>query len=116
MRNKFSNRLFASLDMLTCGCLVIGSGPGGAVTASVLAEAGHDVLVVEEGEDQAGRFLPYSLDEMDNLCRYGGISVSWGNPKISYLEGCCLGGASEINADNQAMAGFQCVTPFLGVS
>ena len=30
--------------------LVIGSGPGGAMTAHVLAQGGHDVLVVEEGE------------------------------------------------------------------
>ena len=30
--------------------LVIGSGAGGATTAAVLAEAGFDVLIVEEGE------------------------------------------------------------------
>jgi len=31
--------------------LVIGSGAGGAVTAATLADAGKDVLVVEEGPD-----------------------------------------------------------------
>ncbi len=35
---------------LTCDALVVGSGAGGATTAALLAEAGLDVLVVEEGE------------------------------------------------------------------
>lgn len=82
-------------DALTCECLVIGSGPGGATTALVLAQAGCDVLVVEEGP--SGSFAPYSLAEMNHLYRYGGIAVTCGRPPISYMEGCCLGGASEIN-------------------
>mgnify|MGYP006392068867 CR=1 FL=1 len=32
-----------------CDVLIIGSGAGGATTAATLAEAGHDVLIVEEG-------------------------------------------------------------------
>jgi choline dehydrogenase-like flavoprotein len=82
---------------LECECLVVGSGPGGAITALVLAESGCSVLVVEEGMDESGKFLPYSLQEL-NRYRYGGLCVSRGNPKVFYLEGCCLGGASEINA------------------
>ena len=38
---------------LRAGIVVVGSGPGGAVTACTLAEAGRDVLLVEEGP-----FLP----------------------------------------------------------
>ena len=34
---------------LDCDILVVGSGPGGATAAALLAEAGHDVLMVEEG-------------------------------------------------------------------
>jgi len=30
--------------------VVVGSGPGGAITACLLAEAGRDVLLVEEGQ------------------------------------------------------------------
>jgi choline dehydrogenase-like flavoprotein len=82
---------------LECECLVIGSGPGGAITASILALSGHNVLVLEEGRDESGPFSFYSLKEMDRY-RHGGVSVTRGTPKVFYLEGCCLGGASEINA------------------
>jgi choline dehydrogenase-like flavoprotein len=85
------------MDTHGCECLVVGSGPGGAITASVLAEAGRDVLVIEEGKDESGEFLTFSLDEM-NRYRYAGVGISRGNPKVFYLEGSCLGGASEINA------------------
>lgn len=84
---------------LTCDVLVIGSGPGGAVTAALLAEAGHDVILVEEGKHIAqSAVASYSLDEMALKYRHGGLTVSMGDPKVSYVEGCCVGGASEINA------------------
>ncbi len=83
---------------LECDCLVIGSGPGGAMTALVLAEAKRDVIVLEEGMEKLQETPAFSLDELNDLYRYGGVCVSRGSPKVSYLEGCCLGGASEINA------------------
>ena len=84
---------------LTCDCLVIGSGPGGAITATLLAEAGIDVILAEEGPHiPVGKVPSYSLQEMDLKYRNGGLNVSFGKEKVSYLEGCCVGGASEINA------------------
>ncbi len=79
--------------------LVIGSGAGGATTASVLAEAGFDVLVVEEGEwiDQ-GSVVPFSLEQMDLQYRAGGVTVALGLPSIAYTEGRCAGGGTEINS------------------
>ncbi len=79
--------------------LVIGSGPGGATTAALLAEAGQDVLLVEEG----GRFHvdsapDHSLEQMDEKWRSGGLTAALGKPKITYIEGRCVGGASETNA------------------
>ncbi len=78
---------------------VIGSGPGGAIVAALLAEAGRDVLLVEEGP-----FLPiescasFSHEEMAQKYRSGGITVALGNPRIAYVEGRCVGGGSEINS------------------
>lgn len=79
--------------------LVIGSGAGGATTATVLAEAGFDVLVVEEGEwVEQGSVVPFSLDQMDRQYRAGGVTVALGLPSIAYTEGRCAGGGTEVNS------------------
>jgi choline dehydrogenase-like flavoprotein len=84
---------------LTTDILVIGSGPGGSLSAALLAEAGRDVILVEEGRHIAQGAIPsYSLEEMDAKYRHGGLTVSMGDPKVAYVEGRCVGGASEINA------------------
>ena len=79
--------------------LVIGSGAGGATTAAVLAEAGFDVLIVEEGEwIEQGSVVPFSLEQMDRQYRSGGVTVALGLPSIAYTEGRCAGGGTEINS------------------
>lgn len=86
-------------EIISCEILVIGSGPGGAITACLLAEAGRDVVLVEEGA-----FLPlpsskpYSTEEMDQKYRHGGLTVAFGKNKIAYAEARCMGGGSEINS------------------
>ncbi len=84
---------------LDCDVLVVGSGPGGATTACLLAEAGHDVLLVEEGRNLSlDSAVPYSLDEIDQKYRNGGLTPSFGKTNVTYIEGRCVGGGSEINA------------------
>lgn len=79
--------------------LVIGSGPGGAVTARCLAEAGRSVLVVEEGAwVEAGSVEPYSVEQMQRQYRNSGLTVALGRPSIAYTEGCGAGGGSEVNS------------------
>ncbi|MGD9703133.1 MAG: FAD-dependent oxidoreductase [Acidimicrobiia bacterium] len=79
--------------------LVVGSGAGGAVTAALLAEAGIDVLVVEEGPwIEQGVLAPFSLEQMDRQYRAGGITVALGRPSIAYTEGRCAGGGTEVNS------------------
>jgi choline dehydrogenase-like flavoprotein len=79
--------------------LVIGSGPGGATTAALLAEAGQDVLLVEEGSRYpVDSSADHSLAQMDEKWRSGGLTAALGKPKITYIEGRCVGGASETNA------------------
>ena len=79
--------------------LVIGSGAGGAPTAALLAEAGYEVLVVEEGDMvRQGDAVPFSLDQMDRQYRSGGVTAAIGRPSIAYTEACCAGGGTEINS------------------
>ena len=78
--------------------LVIGSGAGGAVTASTLAAAGRDVTVVEEGPwIDPDAVEPFSLDEMVAKYRHY-PAAALGRPAIAYAEGRCVGGSTEINS------------------
>ncbi|WP_420453721.1 FAD-dependent oxidoreductase [Ilumatobacter sp.] len=82
-----------------CDVLVVGSGAGGATTAAVLAEAGHDVIVVEEGPwVEQGEVVPFSLEQMERQYRSGGVTVALGLPSIAYTEGRCAGGGTEVNS------------------
>lgn len=79
--------------------LVIGAGPGGATTAALLAEAGRDVLLLEEGPDlPLSSCRPFSREEMQQKYRNAGVTVALGQPKVAYAEGRCAGGGSEINS------------------
>jgi len=79
--------------------LVVGSGAGGAPTAALLAEAGFDVLVLEEGAMvRQGEVTPFSLEQMDRQYRSGGVTAAIGLPSIAYTEGCCAGGGTEVNS------------------
>ena len=79
--------------------VVVGSGPGGAITACLLAEAGRDVLLIEEGEFLSlDSCAPFSKVEMLQKYRNGGQTVALGKCKIAYVEGRCVGGGSEINS------------------
>jgi choline dehydrogenase-like flavoprotein len=78
---------------------IVGSGPGGAITACLLAEAGRDVLLIEEGPLlPLDVCLPFSKDELILKYRNGGLTAALGPVKVQYVEGRCVGGGSEINS------------------
>lgn len=78
---------------------VIGSGPGGAITACLLAEAGREVTLVESGPFLTLEECPqFTRDEMERKYRNGGVTAALGRTKIAYVEAHCVGGGSEINA------------------
>ncbi len=82
-----------------CEVLIIGSGPGGAVTAWTLASRGKDVLMIEEGPHlPLDSCAPFSIDEMRQKYRCGGLNPALGSPKVPLVEGRCVGGGSEINS------------------
>jgi choline dehydrogenase-like flavoprotein len=84
---------------MRCEIAVVGSGPGGAITACLLAEAGREVLMVEEGPFLSPDCCrPFSKEEMLLKYRNGGQTLTLGPNKIPYVEGRCVGGGSEINS------------------
>ena len=84
---------------LRCEVLIIGTGAGGASVAAVLAEAGRDVLMVEEGPHVPLDRAPTTLGEsMLGLWRGGGLTATLGRPPIAFAEGRCVGGGTEINS------------------
>jgi choline dehydrogenase-like flavoprotein len=79
--------------------VVIGSGPGGAITACLLAEAGHEVTLIESGPFLTLEECPqFTRCEMERKYRNGGITAALGRTKVAYVEANCVGGGSEINA------------------
>lgn len=84
---------------IRCQVAVIGSGPGGAVTAATLAAHGRQVLMLEEGPNLPLESCPpFSPEEMQQKYRCGGLTTAMGSPKVVYVEGRCVGGGSEINS------------------
>lgn len=78
--------------------LVIGSGPGGCISATKFAEAGRSVLMVEEGDHLSLEATPhFSCEEMLRKYRNAGVSVAMGKRKLAWVEGSCVGGGSEVN-------------------
>tara|TARA_Y100000996_G_scaffold399294_1_gene368182 strand:+ start:1412 stop:2893 length:1482 start_codon:yes stop_codon:yes gene_type:complete len=81
-----------------CEYLVIGSGAGGSVAALELAEAGKDVIIIEEGQyHKTSTFSSKISDMMKKTWRNHGVTPFWGIPPIGFAEGKCLGGSTVIN-------------------
>ena len=86
-------------DQESCDFVVVGSGAGGAVAATVLAEAGHEVLVLEAGPyvDRNG-YPQEPLAAMTSLYRSGGSTVAEGRPAVPTPVGRAVGGTTVINS------------------
>jgi choline dehydrogenase-like flavoprotein len=82
-----------------CDVAIVGSGAGGAVAATVLAEAGLDVVVLEAGPYLDRRTYPDEpLDALTSLYRDGGLTVAEGMPAIPVPVGRAVGGTTVINS------------------
>ncbi len=82
-----------------CDVAIVGSGAGGAVAATVLAEAGLDVVVIEAGPYLDRRTYPEEpLDALTSLYRDGGLTVAEGLPAIPVPVGRAVGGTTVINS------------------
>lgn len=102
---EVSHRAQPVADHMKAGVAVIGAGPGGVITAAMLAEAGCDVVLLEEGPHLALDSAPhFSCEEIIQKYRNGGVTVGLGRVKTAYVEGCCVGGGSEVNRGLYARA------------
>jgi choline dehydrogenase-like flavoprotein len=83
---------------LECDVVVVGSGAGGAVVAAELAEAGLDVVVLEEGGYYPTESFTTSTAEMlIRLYRESGATATVGRSPVVYAEGRCVGGSTTVN-------------------
>ena len=78
---------------------VIGSGAGGAVVAKELAEAGVEVILLEEGAYYRGKdFTGNPRQMIDLLYRNRGLTGTVGALTIPIPLGRCVGGTTTINS------------------
>src|SRR5262249_27986886 len=86
-------------ETIECDVVVIGTGAGGAVMASELAERGHAVVMLEEGAyHDRGAFSGHTVDMQRKLYRDLGATIAVGNCWIPIPVGKSVGGTTTINS------------------
>src|SRR5690606_35153353 len=76
---------------------VIGSGAGGAAAAARLAEAGHDVVVLEEGPHVPREARDEDEGRMTSLLYADGGLRTTDDGALTLLQGRGIGGGSTVN-------------------
>ncbi len=96
--NVFTRDCLRSDTTLDCDVVIVGSGAGGATAAAELAEAGYDVIVIEEGSYfSTADFNSNATDMVRKMYRGGGATMALGSPAVLYQEGSVVGGSTVIN-------------------
>jgi choline dehydrogenase-like flavoprotein len=86
-------------DTIECDVVVVGTGAGGAVVAKELAEQGHAVVLLEEGDyNMRADFSGQTSDMQRKLYRDMGATVAVGNTWIPIPLGRTVGGTTAINS------------------
>ena len=66
--------------------IIVGSGPGGAVSAKELKKHGFNTLIIEQGgKDENNLIKPYSYSEMREKYINAGVNTTFGNCKYHLL-------------------------------
>jgi len=78
--------------------VVVGTGAGGATAARVLAGAGHDVLMLEEGPKLKSKDRPRdAIGALGGTMRQGGTQTTL-MPPVPVLQAVCVGGSTAVNS------------------
>ncbi|MDB4969388.1 MAG: hypothetical protein JWN44_5077 [Myxococcales bacterium] len=86
-------------ETIECEVVVIGTGAGGAVVAKELAERGHAVVLLEEGDYHTrSDFTGHATEMQRKLYRDMGATLSVGNAVIPIPLGRTVGGSTAINS------------------
>jgi choline dehydrogenase-like flavoprotein len=97
-RNLFTSDDVQGDTVLDADVVIVGSGAGGATMAAELAEAGLDVVVLEEGGYYTTRDFTADATRMIRaMYRDGGALMALGNPPVLLQEGRAIGGSTVIN-------------------
>jgi choline dehydrogenase-like flavoprotein len=97
-KGVFGREDYTGDTVLACDVVIVGSGAGGGVMAAELAEAGLDVIVLEEGGyNSTEEFTPRATEMIRKMYRDGGASMTIGTPPVIFSEGRTVGGSTVIN-------------------
>jgi choline dehydrogenase-like flavoprotein len=89
---------YSDREVVHCEVVVVGTGAGGAAAGATLAEAGVDVVLVEEGSWHGTAAMnPYLRESLPRLYREAGTTMIYGRSTFLYAEGRCVGGSTVIN-------------------
>jgi hypothetical protein len=86
-------------EVVECDAVVVGTGAGGAVVARELAERGHAVILLEDGEYHGRDVMTgHPLEMQRVLYRSMGATVAVGNTAIPIPIGRAVGGTTIVNS------------------
>lgn len=95
--SKNSN-FFSNVESDYIENVIIGSGPGGSVTAKIIQNNSKDSIVIEKGDSYNIPIKKHPDYEFLYKWKYSGLISCIGSGLIQYSSGECLGGGSEINS------------------
>jgi choline dehydrogenase-like flavoprotein len=83
---------------IDCDVVIVGSGAGGATMAAELADAGIDVVIVEEGGYHPTQTFSSRTGRATRaLYRSAGAELALGSPPVLFSQGRCVGGSTVVN-------------------
>ena len=84
-------------EVIETDVIIVGSGPGGAVCAKAVAEAGHRVIVVDKGYYFPPSQLPMTQAGASDYLFEGQCGFSSEDSSANVVSGSCWGGGGTIN-------------------